>query len=115
VVPSEPSGTILMWSGLESAINWRWKLCNGLAGTPDLRDKFIIAAGGGYAKGNTGGSLTHSHSITYPTHHHHFVAVAGIKAGLGYDGPTSNTIVTGNLLTTNSVNPYYSLCYIMKK
>lgn len=34
-----PSGSIIMWSG--STIPAGWKLCNGAAGTPDLRNRMI--------------------------------------------------------------------------
>jgi hypothetical protein len=53
-----PSGCIAYWSGSEAGIPAGWYLCNGANGTPDLRDKFVIAAGGSYAKGATGGSNT---------------------------------------------------------
>lgn len=39
-----PSGCILLWSGLIAAIPAGWYLCNGLNGTPDLRNTFVIGA-----------------------------------------------------------------------
>jgi hypothetical protein len=55
-------GFIIMWSGSELDIPERWALCNGLNGTPDLRDKFVIGAGGlAYEPGDTGGATTHDH------------------------------------------------------
>lgn len=56
-----PSGGIIMWSGLISAIPTGWYLCNGSNSTPDLRDRFIIGASadsGGVAKTNVTGSYT---------------------------------------------------------
>jgi len=41
-----PIGGIIMWSGVLSTIPSNWKLCNGLYGTPDLRNRFIIGATG---------------------------------------------------------------------
>lgn len=41
--------------------------CNGTNGTPDLRDRFIIAAGNNYAVNSVGGSSSHTHSITGTT------------------------------------------------
>lgn len=38
------SGMIAIWSGLLSTIPSGWVLCNGLNGTPDLRNQFIIGA-----------------------------------------------------------------------
>ena len=45
-VAGVPSGTIVMWSGADTAIPVGWRLCDGTNGTPDLRGKFIIGAGG---------------------------------------------------------------------
>jgi hypothetical protein len=58
-----PSGGIIMWSGLISAIPSGWYFCNGSNSTPDLRDKFIIGASadsGGVAKTNVTASYTQS-------------------------------------------------------
>jgi hypothetical protein len=43
-----PAGTVVMWSGQLTAIPAGWALCNGSNSTPDLRDKFIVGAGGSY-------------------------------------------------------------------
>lgn len=74
-----PSGGIIMWSGLISAIPSGWYFCNGSNSTPDLRDRFIIGASadsGGVAKTNitasytqTGGTkdaivVSHTHTAT---------------------------------------------------
>lgn len=50
-----PVGGIIMWSGNTSNIPANWQLCNGSGGTPDLRDRFIVGAGGNFATGITGG------------------------------------------------------------
>ncbi|MCK9569637.1 hypothetical protein M0R72_11910 [Candidatus Pacearchaeota archaeon] len=54
-----PSGAIAIWSGAEADISTLcpgWVLCNGLNSTPDLRSRFVIGAGGAYAKDATGGA-----------------------------------------------------------
>lgn len=51
-----PPGAILMWSGAINNIPVGWALCDGSNGTPDLRDRFVVGAGGSYNVGNTGGS-----------------------------------------------------------
>ena len=78
-----PPGVITMWSGAQTAIPIGWALCDGENGTPNLRDRFIIGAGGDYEVGDVGGeesvSLTqaemprhghiqnsHSHSVGLP-------------------------------------------------
>src|SRR5210317_1853229 len=39
-----PTGGIIMWSGTIATIPSGWYLCDGTNSTPDLRNKFIIAA-----------------------------------------------------------------------
>ncbi len=57
-----PSGLIVMWHGLLSAIPSGWLLCDGQNGTPDLRDKFVKGAAALADPGVTGGSATHTHA-----------------------------------------------------
>jgi len=76
-----PSGVILMWSGGVASIPSGWSLCDGTNGTPDLRDRFVVGAGGSYAVDATGGAdsvtLTeseipsHSHSMNSAGDHSH--------------------------------------------
>lgn len=54
-------GIILYW-GLLSNLPAGWALCDGANGTPDLRDRFVIGAGGTRAPGITGGATAHIHS-----------------------------------------------------
>jgi len=85
-----PVGGIIMWSG--TTIPTGWALCNGNNGTPDLRNKFIVAAdsltktgttsqsgSSPYDPGDIGGSadatlVSHSHtatsSVNDPGHSH---------------------------------------------
>ena len=49
-------GLIMAWSGAADDLPANTALCNGENGTPDLRDRFIIGAGSGYAVGASGGS-----------------------------------------------------------
>lgn len=57
-----PFGCILMWSGAADDVPESFQLCDGTGSTPDLRDKFVIGAGGAYAVDSEGGATTHSHS-----------------------------------------------------
>lgn len=64
-----PKGVILMWSGSVVSIPTGWALCNGLNGTPDLRNRFILGAGSSYAVAATGGStdaivVSHTHTAS---------------------------------------------------
>jgi hypothetical protein len=62
-----PVGGIVIWSGSVGSIPSGFFLCDGSNGTPDLRNDFIIGAGGAYAVGATGGSNT---ITTVPAHTH---------------------------------------------
>ena len=62
-----PSGVILMWSGTTDNIPKGWFLCDGTNGTPNLRDRFIIGAGGKYSPGATGGAASVTPEVTAGT------------------------------------------------
>ena len=59
-------GMIVMWSGAVADIPSGWALCNGQNGTPDLRDRFIVAGGGSYNPGDSGNPDAHSHTVKPP-------------------------------------------------
>lgn len=66
-----PVGGIVMWSGSPWNVPLGWALCNGGSGTPDLRDRFIVGAGGGYSTGQTGGATQVTlDANTLPSHSH---------------------------------------------
>ena len=100
------SGMIMMWSGTIATIPSGWVLCDGTNSTPDLTNKFIVAADaddGGVAKTTitgsatqTGGttdsivvSHTHTASVTDPGHTHVIgsnTTSGGVDLG-GWSGP----------------------------
>ncbi len=69
-----PQGAIIMWNGSVATLPTGWQLCDGTAGTPDLRNRFIVGAGSTYSVGNMGGTTevtltvdqlpAHAHSYT---------------------------------------------------
>ena len=60
-----------MWSGSIASIPAGWRLCNGLSGTPDLRNRFIVGAGSGYGVNSTGGAVTVALTLgQIPSHDH---------------------------------------------
>jgi len=81
-------------------------LCDGTNGTPDLRDKFIVGAGNGYAVDANGGSATHKHDFTGNGHAHSLVGGTDINSGSDMD------TVLG---LDSSLSPYYALAFIMYK
>lgn len=58
-----PIGIICKWYGSVASIPSGWSLCNGLNGTPDLRSRFIIGAGGVHAPHVTGGAASATTSL----------------------------------------------------
>ena len=68
-----PTGIIMIWSGTASNIPRGWALCDGTNGTPDLADKFVIAAGAAYPVGAQGGEVEHTLTeLEMPAHDHEF-------------------------------------------
>ena len=71
-----PTGGIIMWSGTIATIPSGWYLCDGTNSTPDLRNKFIIAADaddGGVAKTSVTGTAAQSggsKDLIVPAHTH---------------------------------------------
>lgn len=128
-----PVGGILMWSGIVTTIPSGYALCDGSNGTPDLRGKFIIGAGGSYSPAATGGAATvtlveanlpahthtctgatqpggqHTHTATDSGHYHSYlksVATGGIAGGTGaLDGNSSDSTGSGSANITVSTEP----------
>lgn len=74
-------GMILMWAGAFSSIPTGWKLCDGTAGTVNLQNKFVLAAGATYPVTTTGGAASVS-TDTSGTHTH-TVSVTGTALTVG--------------------------------
>lgn len=78
-----PAGIIVMWSGAIAAVPSGWSLCNGANGTPNLIDRFIVAAGSGYGVGATGGNSSLVLAESQMPYHQHGVTVSGNTAAIG--------------------------------
>jgi hypothetical protein len=141
-----PKNGIIMWSGsvdgngypiVNGVSDTAWHICDGSNGTPDLRDKFVLGAGGAFP--STGGAptinLAHSHLVNDHTH-----AFSGTSSGPTstkhvsnsndnsvvpdsvhahtYSGTTvgaSNRGTDAQLSSSQSIlPPYYALAFIMK-
>ncbi|MDF0551818.1 hypothetical protein [Kamptonema sp. UHCC 0994] len=125
------AGMILMWSGQSDRIPTGWALCNGQNGTPDLRDRFIVAAGNKYAISNTGGEEFHRLTINEMPNHNHYESPYGYLLkidGRATAGSTDddnywrepNLYSCGSIMPTGGDQPhenrppYYALAFIMK-
>ena len=133
-----PQGAIIMWSGAINQIPEGWALCDGNDGTPDLRNRFIVGAGSGYAVAATGGEASHTltiaeipahnHGVTDPGHIHAYkngsdTTSSGYAANTNNGTPTQSTenATTGISINNagggvahNNLPPYYALAFIMK-
>jgi hypothetical protein len=56
-----PRGMIMLWAGNLDSIPNGWIICNGTNGSPDMRDRFILGAGGANPVYGVGGAGTHNH------------------------------------------------------
>ena len=93
-----PPGGIIMWSGTD--IPDGWALCDGSDGTPDLRNRFVVASGGLYATGDSGPGRT---DLSVST-----------AAGFPWSGGGGRTFVQ-SVSASNTTPPYFALAYIMRK
>jgi microcystin-dependent protein len=110
-----PVGGIIMWSGTIANIPTGWALCNGSNGTPDLRNRFIVAAGTdtqnvwsfnatsgistftngqtSVGVGSTGGEIAHQLTIAELASHTHTYQR---NNGAWNTGTSGNTAVAAN-------------------
>lgn len=119
-----PIGAIIMWSGPSTTIPAGWKLCDGLNGTPDLRNKFILGAtatggtlppgsNGGSSSGTTNSGGSHSHSLsTNPAGDHtHSIYVDAFQLQVQHLPSHNHTMFSeldpGNVQTTGSYATRY--------
>ena len=125
-----PRGVIVMWSGSQASIPSGWALCNGVNGTPDLRDRFIVGAGSSYAVGATGGADNVTLTVNQmPSHSHNYFGddQLSVRANIayyssGYDADSEKSGNSAYFLTSSTGGsqphenrpPYYALCFIMK-
>lgn len=100
-----PIGSIIAWENL--TLPSGWVVCDGLNGTPDLRDKFVRGAGIDGDVRAAGGASTHTH--TNPNTN----TVADHNHGGSYDdtvgGGGSEKATSGSGLTTASAGHTHSL------
>ncbi|MEI3478229.1 MAG: hypothetical protein V8Q84_02985 [Bilophila sp.] len=93
IVPDiEPRGVVKMWYGDASAVPRGWAICDGTQGTPDLRDSFIIGAGGKYALDAKGGAASATPNVSTGT------AKTGINIANAAPGGTAGRTETGIVL-----------------
>lgn len=107
-----PAGCIIQWSGSVASIPAGWALCNGSNGTPDLRDKFVVGAGGTRSPSATGGAASVAITTSSDGVHAHAGGTGssgpfGLTASTSVDGAHSHTgLTTGHALTVSELPPH---------
>ena len=139
-----PVGGIIMWSGATNNVPAGWALCDGLNGTPDLRDRFVLGAGSSFAVNGLGGrtnvALTaselpaHAHTIndffelqddpnpkpppgggSIDLTNHTYYGSYDVDADNQYMWYQTNTTYSaGSGQAFSILPPYYALAYIMR-
>ena len=128
-----PIGCIILWSGSKDAIPDGWALCDGKTysghATPDLRDRFVVGAGGAYAVGAKGGEASHTLTVEEMPSHNHSYSFKGADLKGSWDDDnyfydasehyknndnSKDTNYTGGGQAHENRPPYYALCYIMR-
>ena len=118
-----PAGGIIMWSGTIASIPSGWVLCNGSNSTPDLRNRFIVAADAddaGAAKSTITGSALQTHDTgIMPAHTHTYIKSPGASStGSDAGGDGTQTLDTENTGSTGTgtkvIAVFYALAFIMK-
>lgn len=116
VPPSFVIGSIIIWSGTIASIPSNWHQCNGAAGTPNLRNKFVRCAQDQAAIGNTGGSDSQDHTFLGDGHFHIMRTAPPneIQIGSGLDNLTSLDRATGTTDASDNRPAFYELMYIQR-
>ena len=134
-----PVGGIVIWSGTVASIPDGWALCDGQVSnghtTPNLKDRFVLAAGGKYAVDRQDGAEKVTLNLkNMPSHQHDYNFTGGNIALLAWKNSNDfydktghysqylNTGYTssvggdknGNTVPHENMPPYYALCYIMR-
>ena len=84
-----PRGGVILWHGSSDAIPKGWAICDGTQGTPDMRDRFVVGAGGKYALDGMGGAASATPDVSTGT------AKTGISLADAAPGGTAGSSGTG--------------------
>jgi hypothetical protein len=114
-----PLGSIVIWSADIGTIPSGWVICNGQTSngylTPDLRDRFVVGAGGTYGPGSAGGSTTFlptatmtldGHALTLtelPSHKHTWVDYGVSMICRAGSGGSNCTVIAYSQESSSSV------------
>jgi hypothetical protein len=103
-----PHGAIMAWNG-KGTLPPGWAICDGKAGTPDLKDRFILGAVDQAAVGKVGGDKGHTHNASFTGSR--FEADNIGARGTGATRHDDNRII---IAPTESLPPFTTLIYVMR-
>jgi hypothetical protein len=111
-----PLPLVFMFDGPINTIPANFRLCNGLNGTRNLQDRFIVGAGGSYTLGSTGGALNgvtaaggaHTPTMQIAGAHSHTSTASGAHShSTNVQGDHSHTLtIDGTTLSINQMPPH---------
>lgn len=121
-------GQIILWYGDASKVPAGWAICDGNGGRPNLKDRFVVGAGGSYQKGATGGATevkltvqempSHVHEVLDNQVGRHTWSLIDGAEGFTYRGnyayANKSTESTGGGGAHPNLPPYYALYYLIK-
>lgn len=107
-------GMIMGWHGSVASIPSGWHLCDGTTGTIDLRDKFIVGAGGAKIPGAAGGQDSQTHTFTGDGHSHSLGGGPDIQPGSGIGVITDVQAAAGTTDAADNRPVFYAMCWIQK-
>ena len=102
-------GMIIDWYGAVNNIPVGWHLCDGTNGTPDLRDKFVLGAGGNFPLNGVGGKKSIKLTVDMIPEHRHTIFAAGstdsdAHGGIDFAVQTHPDGITGTIITNGVYN-----------
>lgn len=106
---------IFPWTGAIVDIPPDWVLCDGTHGTPDLRDRFIVGTSALYPVNDTGGTITHGHSLVGSGHFHTMPVGTDLAGGANRNKQNDTKEVSGTTDPTNHIPFYHALAFVQNK
>lgn len=104
-----PYGAVIMWYGIKSKIPFGWAICDGTNGTPNLSDKFVVAASGDFYGQFPGTTVAGSSTSTGGTaelglvSHIHTAQFTGDAQTLNHTWDLSHTHTYDQITTTGGL------------
>jgi hypothetical protein len=104
-----PYGAVIMWYGVKNKVPYGWAVCDGTNGTPNLSDKFVVAASGDFYGQFPGSTITGNSTSTGGTaqlgvvSHSHNAQFSGDGQTLKHEYDLSHTHKYDKITVTGGV------------